>query len=372
VDFRIELRDKTFKLKEVLDSEALDVSWSYSSVGGCGNFNFMLPRKRFGERALTGESNIRIYRRDRDTQSHILRFQGLIENKQPSFEGNSERIPVSGHGYVIQLKRIYLNNVPYTSQEASVIVKDILDNYVVPNTDVTYDASDIEATSFTFDSVQFNDNALDSIEKIAKTVGGIEWGVDRNRKFFFKARSTSIGFRFIGGKNLINFIDNQDFGQIINQVYVQGAQVGGTYFTFGAYSNESSKIKYNLRESIIQNSSIKTESVASQFATAYLDENSEVIRRASGTLVDYDALLEATTPLTLFAEVGRKHKYGQKKYGTILYQGIVSRLVNRVNYKLSNNGGLTVSVELDHLRPKTSEIISQLKYQLDQQRSAAL
>lgn len=370
--FRIELRDQNFNMKETLDGEAVDLNWAYSATGGCGAFSFMLPRNRFGERALTGESNVRIYYRDKDEQSHTLWFQGLIENKQPSFEGNSERIPVSGHGYIIQLSRIYLKNITFSSQEASAIITSLLDTYITPNTDVTYDAGDIEVTSFIFDSIQFNDTVLDAIEKIARTVGAVEWGVDRNRKFFFKARSTDIGFRFVGGKNLTNFVDNQDFSQIVNQVYVQGAQVGGTYHQFGPYEDASSKIKYNLREAIIQNSSIKTEAVASQFGTAYLDEHKEVVRRASGDLVDYCALLEATTPITLFAEISRKFKYGQKKYGLILYQGIVSRQVNRINYKVSNNGGLSMSVELGRLRPKTSEVISQLEYQIEQQRSAAL
>ena len=150
--FRVELRDRSFNLKEILDDEAVDVSWSYSRIGGCGDFSMKLPRKRFEERTLTGESNVRIYFRNPDTNVFDLWYQGLITNKIPNINGNSEHIDVSGHGYQVQMGRIYLNNVTYTSQEASVIIKAILDTYVTPNTNISYSVSDLEATSFTFDS----------------------------------------------------------------------------------------------------------------------------------------------------------------------------------------------------------------------------
>ena len=370
--FRLELRDKSFNIKEILDDEFIELGWSYSAIGGCGEFGFMLPRRRFGERALTGESNVRIYYRNPSTEAYELWYQGLINNKAPTVTGNSENIPVSGHGYVTQLDRIYLNDVSFASTEASVIITALLDDYILENTDITYDPSDIEVTSFSFDNIKFNDTVQSAIEKIAETVGALEWGVDRNRKFFFKARSETTGFRFVGGKNITSFRDNQDFDKIVNQYYVQGAQVGGTYFTFGPYNDTSSQTKYNLRTQILQNSSVSTEAVASQLAQARLDKFGEVSRRASGDLVGFNALLESTTPISLLAEIGRKWKYGQKKYGEILYQGIVSRQVSRVNYRLSNNGTLSMSVELGILNPKTAEIISQLEYDLDQQRSASL
>ena len=148
-------------------------------------YGFNLSRKRFQEKAISGDFNVRIYYRNPATDVFDLWYQGLIENKSPNVRGSTEDIPISGHGYQVQLKRIYLNNITYTSQEASVIVKNILDNYVTPDTDISYSASDIEATSFTFDSIQFNESASSAIQKIADTVGAIEWGVDKNRKFYF-------------------------------------------------------------------------------------------------------------------------------------------------------------------------------------------
>jgi len=370
--FRVELRDTAFNIKEIYDEEYFDLNWSYSAIGGCGEFSFKLPRKRFEERALRGDFNVRIYGRDDSSDSYSLWYQGLITNKVPAIQGKTETIEVSGHGYINQLSRIYLNNITYTSQEVSLIVKDLLDNYITTDTNVTYTASDIEVTSFTVDSIQFNDDALSAIEKLADIVGGIEYGVDRNRNFFFKARATTVGIRYYLGKNIRTFEDNQDFSEIINQVYVQGAQVGGTYFQFGPYDDVNSQVKYNLRTDVRQNSSVTTSTVAAQLATAILDEFSEVTRKARADLMNVTALIEGTTPIPLVNEISRKIKYGQKKYGTFLYSGLVNRKLARINYSLTNNGSLNVSVDLDKLRPAISEQISQLEYNLEQTRSASL
>jgi hypothetical protein len=368
--------DNNFAVKDILDDEYTDLSWSYSRIGGCGGFSFLLPRKRFEERAITGESNVRIYYRNPETNIYDLWYQGLINNKTPTVSGNSEVISVSGHGYQAQLgnKRIYLNNVTYTSQEISVIVKDILDTYVTPNTDISYNVGDIEVTSITPSSITFNDFALNAFEKLADLVGTREWGVDKDRNFYFKSRSSTIGenFRFINGKTMTDFEEIQDFSRIVNQVYVQGAQTGGTYHLFGPFDDVGSQSKYNLRTDFISNSSITSADVGSQFGTAYLAEHKEVSRRASMSLIEYNALIEATIPMNLVAEISKKVKYGQKKYGTFLYSGIVGRLINRINYSLSNNNSLSIQLDLGDSRPEITEQLSILEYELDQQRSAAL
>lgn len=372
--FRLEIRDRNFVTKDILDDEALDISWAYSRIGGCGEFSFRLPRKRFSERAITGEYNVRLYNRNDVTGTYVLWYQGLINNKVPNVRGNSEDIEVSGHGYINQLDRIkFSTNTTYTSTEASAIVTNILDNYL-GYTNVTYSASDITVTTFTFDSIEFKlgESILSAIQKIADTVGSREYGVDENRKFYFKQRSSSIGFRFLAGLNIANFQDNQDFSQIVNQVFVQGAQAGGTYYTAGPYNDLYSQAKYNLRTELLQNSSINTASVASQFATSYLTEKSEVSKRASCTLVNYEGQLEATIPIPLFAEISRNILYGQKKYGTFLYSGVVSRIINRISYSLSNNNSLKINLDLGQLRPNLAEDLKQLEYKLEQTASAAL
>ncbi len=369
---RLVVSDRNFNVKEILDNEFYDLSWAYAAIGGCGEFKFNLPRKRFAEKAISGDYNIKIYHRNPTTNVFDLWYQGLIENKIPNVQGLTEYIEFSGQGYQTQLSRIYINNDTQTSKEASVLIKYILDTYVVPYTNISYSISDLVATSFTFDSVTINDTALAAITKIAQVVGLTEWGVDRNRKFFFKPQSTSVGFTFLQGNNITNFQDNQDFTAIVNQIYVQGAQTGGTYFLDGPYNDTASQAKYGLRQQVIQNSSITTTTVSAQLAKATIALYKEVTRQATCEVVNYEGLLEGTTPVPLFQEISKKVKYGQRPYGTFLYSGIVNRQIVKISYALSNSNTLTINLELGEIQPKISKKIGRIQYKLDQLSSAAL
>lgn len=368
---RIEIRDRSFNIIYILDREYLDLSWSYSRIGGCGEFSFRLPRKLFEELAVSGGYNVRIYYRNPTTNSYDLWYQGQIENKVPNVRGNTEDINISGHGYQSQLSNVYLDGVTYTSQETSVIVKDILDNYIVPNTDITYSASDIEVTSFTFDTLEFNTDALSALQTIADTVGTREWGVNASRQFIFKARSSAVGFRYSIGNNIINYTENQDFKEIINRIIVQGAQVGGTYFK-ATYNDNASKLKYGLKAKAIQNSSVNSTTVASQLADASFAEYNDAIIKTNFELAGIEAQIEATTPIPLVNILVKQDKYGEKRFGEGIYSGSVDSVINRINYSVTNNGSLKIGIDLGKIRPALSEAIAQLEYQLEQQRSAAL
>lgn len=374
---KVELRDKSFNLLEILDNEFINLSWEWSRIGGCGSFSFDLPRQYCNEKFISGDFNIRIYQRNESTKAYDLKFQGIVENKAPNVRGVDETIQVQGHGYQAQLARIQLTDLTYSSQEASVIIKNLLDNYIVPYTDIVYDLGDLTATSFTFDSITFNTDALSAIQTIADTVGTREWGVDKDRSFFFKQRSSTVGLYFALGDKVTSFTSDDSFKDIVNRVIVQGGDIAGVPFmpdaTGSAYNDTSSQTKYGRHDQVYQNSSIVTDAVAEQFAQSILLEKNDVIRRARCELVNYDTFIEDTLPIPLFELIARGTLYGEKLYGTFLYSGRISYQVNRISYKLqSNDGAFVTNLELGQLRPDISETISQLSYQLEQLRSASL
>jgi len=369
--YRLELRDRDFNLLEILDREFTGLSWSYGRIGGCGECSFRLPRKLFEEKNLSGDYNLRVYYRDPVTGSFGLRYQGLVETKDPSIRGNSEAIGINGHGYSVQLGRIYLDDVTYSNTEVSVIVKDILDNYITPNTDISYNAPDIEATGFTIDAIKFNEMASSALEKLADIVGTREHGVDQDRNYFFKARSSTVGWRFPLGYKIRSFQEQQDFSDIINRVIVQGAEAGGTSYK-NVYNDSVSQLKYGIRSFVEQNGSVSTDTVASQIATSIFAEFNEVVRKSSCELVDFNGQIESTNPIPLFVILGKEVKYGEKRYGEFLYSGQIERVVNRINYNLSDNNSMAVGLDLGQIRPIIAEQISQLRFSLDQERSANL
>jgi hypothetical protein len=373
---RVELRDKSFNILEILDAEISNLSWEYDRVGGCGSFSFDLPRRYCDEKYISGDFNIRIYVRNTSTKAYDLWYQGIVEKKAPNVR-DQEIISVQGHGYQAQLSRIQLSNVTFTNTEASVIVKYLLDNYVVSSTDITYSASDITATTFTFDSIVFNTDVLSALQTIADTVGTREWGVGKSRDFFFKQRSSTQGLNFVLGDKVESFTSDDSFKDIVNRVIVQGGDVGGVPFlpdsTTSPYNDTSSQTKYGRRDYVYQNSSITTDAVAQQIAASILAEKKDVIRRASAVLASYETQIEATAPIPLFALIARGTLYGEKYYGTFLYSGQITFQVNRITYSLSSaDSSLTTNLDLGQPRPDLSEALGQIKYQLEQLRGASL
>lgn len=374
---RVELRDKSFNILEFLENEIMNLRWEYNRIGGCGSFSFDLPRPYCNEKFISGDFNVRIYVWNATTKAYDLWYQGIVENKSPNMRGQDETIGVQGHGYQAQLSRIQLRGVSFASTEVSVIVKNILDNYIVPNTDIIYSASDIAGTNFTPDSIEFNTDALSAIQTLADITGTREWGIDENRSFFFKQRSSTQGLNFVLGDKLTSYTDDDSFKDIVNRVVIQGGDVGGVPFapdpTTSYYNDTSSQTKYGRRDFPYQNSSITTDAVARQFATSVLNEKRDVVRRARAELVNYETQIESTVPIPLFALLARATFYGEKYYGTFLYSGQITFQVNRIAYALAGNDSvLTTSLELGALRPDISESIAQLKYQLEQLRSASL
>jgi hypothetical protein len=368
---RVEIRDREFNLLEILDNEIQGLSWEYNRIGGCGTFSFSLPRRYYDEKYISGDFNVRILVRNDATKEYDLWYQGIVEEKIPNVRAD-ETIQVSGHGYQAQLSRIYMDE-EYTSTEVSVIVKDILDTYIVPNTDITYDAGDIVATGFTPDTFKFKTSAMEALQTLADTVGSREWGVDKDRKFFFKARSSSVGYRFSLGNKVSGFSSDDSFRDIVNRVIVQGGDIGDPPVPYTkTYDHALSQLKYGIRTDVIQNSSITTDEVSSQFADSILAEFSDVVRKGSCELVDYETRVETTIPIPLFSLISRTTFYGEKLYGTFLYSGEISYQINRINYRMNNDGAVSINLDLGKLRPDLSEVIGQLEYKLEQLRTAGV
>lgn len=362
MDYKIVISDRAFNVIAEIQDIASNISWDYNRVGGCGGFSFDVPIRFCEETFLGGNFNVKIYVKDQSDGTFDLWYQGRIESKGNTVKGVNEKISIRGNGYQSQLKDIYVDR-DYTSNEASVIVKSILDNDITANTDITYDAGDITATSFTFDSLEVNKDALDAFETIANIVGSREWGVDKDRKFFFKERSSTVGFRFPLDDKIISW-NNDTTAEVINRVIIIGGDVAGSPFTRVANDLDSQR-KWGRRDKVIQNSSIVSNDVADQFADAIFTESKDISRRARLELLD-EQLIETTIPIPLVQVVAKSVTWGTRKYGTFMYSGRISYQVNRVSYKIDELGNMVIGLELGKLRPDVAESLSQLEYRIDQ------
>jgi len=363
--YRIELRDRDNEFINVIDNRAQNLRWAYNRIGGCAAFSFKVSSRYCKELELGGNFNVKIYARNHLTKTFDLKYQGRIENTTNSVVKVGEEIVVNGFGYQSELTDIIVNR-NYSSTEISAIVKDVLDNDVVPNTNITYDAGDIEATSFTPDSLEFSYvTALEVMQKLADITGSREWGVDKDQKFFFKQRAsdTDIFYPLTAGK-ITNFQLDNSSREIINKVIVIGGDVDGSKFVF-TKNYTANQNKYNRRDKIIQNSAVVTNAVAEQLADAEQAIADGIVERGSFTLRD-EIFLENTIPIPLVKIQTREITWDEKNWDTFLWAGQAAFRINKINYKINNDSSLSMKVNIGEPIPQITEDVRQLKFNIDQ------
>lgn len=364
--YRIEIRDRDFNLIDILDDNVYNISWTFSRIGGCGDFKLTVNMKYCQNLVFGANFNIRIYFRNPTTKSYDLKYQGRIERVSQRVNSRAETANITGFGYQSSLSDIYLNQV-YTSMEIKDIVKSILDNHVIGNTPVSYQLADLESTGITLDSIDFNySSVLDAMKTLADIAGDREWGVDKSRNFYFKQRSSSTGFRYPMGRILTKFNIDYSSVDVKNRIIVVGGQVGGSQFSF-TKDFAQSQLKYGRRDSIIQRSAVVTNSVAEQLADARFDEFRGVTSSVQFDLRD-DVFLEDSIPIPLIEVLTRTFTYGEKRYGTGLYGKQGPFQVNKIGYNLDSNGTLSLAVQAGQPIPSLVEQLGFLNFQLDQVR----
>lgn len=362
--FRVELRDRDLEFVKILDSRILDPRWGFSPIGGCSEFSFNAPSKYCTELDLGGNFNVQILKKDKITGVYGLVYQGRIENVKTKVKQGNEEITVQGFGYQSELKDIIPGSISYSSQEISVVVKDVLDSYIVPNTNITYDSGDIEATGFTPDTLTFEyTDCQEILRTLAEIAGGIEWGVDKNRKLYFKARSTESGFFYGIGNKLISFDIESSSREILNHIVVLGGDVSGSKFIY-TKDYTKNQAKYKRRDGVIQNSAVTTNVVAEQLADARQAEKNGIVDRGSAILRD-DIIIEDTIPVKLFEVKTREVLYDEKEYDTFLYAGQDAFRIGKIGYVVKNNQ-LEINLSLGDTLPNITEDIKRLKFEIDQ------
>ncbi|QGH73031.1 MAG: tail protein [Siphoviridae sp. ctCJE6] len=360
--YRIELRDRDFEYINTLDNRAGNPHWSFSPVGGCAELSLRAHSRYCTELDLAPTFNIRLKRRNPNTKVYDLVYQGRIETVNYGVGEDEEFIDIQAFGYQSALNDIIVNR-NYTGQEVSAIVKDILDQDVVPNTDLTYDAGDIENTGFSGNFKLEYTTAKDAIEKLATIAGGIEWGVDANRKVYFKAQSNVEAFHYPMEKKITNFKLNSSSREIINRVIVIGKDVSGSKYVY-TKNYSVNQNKYKRRDKIIQNSAVDSDAVAEQLADAEQALGDGIVDRGSFELLE-EVILESSIPVGLIKIASREVAYDERNWNTFLLAGQGPFRIRKINYKLNEDSKLSVQVDFGQPLPSIVESINRLKYSID-------
>ena len=290
--FRIELRDKNFELIKYLSNIPRRLMWEYNRIGGCGRCSMTLSADSQLFDNIAPDYDLRIYLGSATGLNLV--YRGYAEIEQPT-EARPHEIKLNFFGYFGQLRRVRVNET-YTSQEVSVIIKAILDGYIVPNTSITYDEDDIQVTTFTVDTLEFDVLADSAIRTLAGLAGNYEWGVDRNLKFFFRERSNDIK-HYVRHKIEVSTYDViNDYKDIKNRIIVKGGDVAGSPFE-ATVNNSESQAAYGLRTFILSNSAIVTSGVAQRYGTMLLADKARINSRATILIEASRTFFEEAIPL---------------------------------------------------------------------------
>jgi len=333
------------------------IDWEYNRRGGCGQANAIIsaPYDDMVTKLLP-RTQVGIFI---DNQ---LRYKGKLSKLNRIVQSGNEAIQCIFYGFINDLSTLIVN-ADYADDEISVIIKDILDNYVLPYSDITYDDADIEETDYAVSVISFNHTIMDAFRLLGDLAGNVEWGVDRDKKFFFKATDPNIRRVYVLGREVDSYVEERKDESVVNQVRVFGSSGLLTTLT-AAFSNTVHGTKTaNLFEG-----SISEASDAARLGSVYLKKTSNSQRAVKFSINKPDEFIELSTPLgatTVNANfVNRLQKYSTFKYGTSNKYGNLKRdQIQNIRYFITG-GGMRLEMTLQDDVPNLGDLQKRFEYEL--------
>jgi hypothetical protein len=258
-------------------------------------------------------------------------YSGYILEK-PQDGTTEQTYKISGYGFFNQLSDIVVND-SYSSDYVHDIVKAIMTTYVEDKTDIIYRESKIEDTTYEIQSVSWDRiYAKEVFKQLSEYVLGYEFGVDADREFFFRQKSTGIEdeAQLFVGKNLNKFIPLEDISEVKNKLYIYGGEMTGTppsnYLT--TVEDASSQSAYGLKEAKLTIPSALDVDDAEQWGNYKLAELKDPVQRATIDGIDiYQVKLDAVGNARI-TSVDGLHEYTlpiKKVAYTFSSEGIVAK-----------------------------------------------
>lgn len=360
--FQLRLYDPNDALVAYIDNKVQSMSWEWDRIGGCGMCQCKIVTPFDGALAgsLAEDYSLRAY------VDGTIWYSGYIDRVSPNVSGGEEVIDVLALGYVNQFKRIIVHEKTYTAQEISVIARNVAEVYATGYTDIISTSPFYTDTGFTADSIYFNENAFEVISKLADIAGKREWGVDADRKFFFKERNDAIRHHFFVNQDFVTFQPIKDYNPIVTKIYLEGSD--------GYKEQFQVTNKVTQREEIVSNSAITTSSVGYQYARMYLKEKGAVRKSYMGKQVNRTTRIESTVPLGrawINTKINVEYLYdvaAQKYDSGLKYDGGNEYLqIEKIKYELMDDS-FNATIYFGVLPPNLSDAIGRLEYEINTER----
>lgn len=360
--FEAELLDKNGSLKKMIAGKSV-IGWEYLRTGGCGQCEVNTAFKVGGDfdNSLAPGDELRL------KIGNQLRYSGKLIKVGRSIKSGAESIDLIFYGYISELSDVIVNET-YEGMEISDIVKDILDNYVVGIKNVSYSASDIEETSFSPASIVFNHDVLSALTLLAELAGDVEWGVDRNKNFYFKRRDTNVRRTYHIGREIYEYQEIEDHEAVKNVVNVFGSE--SSVVPLSTITSAGSVSTFGRKESNIFQSSIVEPSDANRLGLVNVKNTDSKIRQIQVRMKQDDYFVESSHPLgattIVFEPLRTPKKYGNNfKYGRNEKYGSLKRdQISSIRYTMVG-GGMDIQLVISQDIPNVGDQQKQVENQIE-------
>ncbi len=328
----------------------LDLSWEYNRIGGCGGCTMVVSLAYTAIDQIANGMEVEIICMPENGVKYETWYRGEIASREQILSG-VDAVSIQVDGYVMQLDRVRMDNITYASTDTGSIVADIIDTYVIPETDIKRTAALnlIEATAFTIDTITFNGTAMESIRTLAELTGNAEWGINLDREIFFKVRGETVT-RAYSVNDFTGLSEIEDFSNIKNQYKLFGS---GDYVR--ERGDSASQTTYDKRNARLQQSAIASDDVADQYIDGFLTETKDPIKTFTGSLGNIRKRIEGTVPLGLSKIMNLKASFKSTTYQ-----------LERITYTMSVGDGVDVNMTGGKLREDVTETLAYFDFRLNQ------
>ncbi len=385
-NYNVELRDKDGNLRQYLTPFVSGLAWEWRRIGGCGRATITVKQ---GYRKIEYGADDDIQIRIKSGATSKLVYRGWIAKIVPSLSTN-QQVKLEVRGYFDKLIRIIVHDDGedkiYTDQNIIDIVTNIVDTYVVANSNIT--KGTIDAGGFSPDVITFKTNVKNALKTLANLEGNVEYGVDENKQFFWTSQNDNIVRKFFIGNNVSVFERRINWDSLMNKIYFEGGKLAnGEKYLKTAEAADSQK-SYYTAESIVSNSSIKTGSVADQYTGYILKDRSSPQLEMRVSIVNTDLRLEDNVPIGRVAVTDPDYDTSINIWGTAgnggsdliwgrrasggsngIWGGTFSDQIDRIKYTLSNTiGRFNIAISFGGTISESSSKIKQIESILESER----
>ena len=204
-------------------------------------------------------------------------FTGFIE-RAPEEGTFQNRYVYRGYGLRNQLSRVTAETSYAAPLDIGLIVDDLVQNYVITQTNIAYNASKIQTTTGVLiaSDIQFSKAGMEKNFDTLAEMAGARWGVDGDGEFYFELRESELVKNWFVGYDLLEFNPDLNVQNVKNSIFVKRQSASGEskagWAVAAIVNDETSQAKFGVRELQYQMPGYFSDSDCELVANALLNE----------------------------------------------------------------------------------------------------